>query len=172
MRKRPAWLIRFRVVSAVLLISGVGATAFYSWNRPNVPTPERTAGPLAKPITPNLEQAVGIDAPPALLRDFNVLLITMDTTRADHLRVYGHTGVETPHIDGLAQQGVLFSEAITPSPSTLPAHSSIHTGLYPFHHGARANGTFRLDADVQTLAETLQAAGYRTGAAISSFVLD
>ena len=96
----------------------------------------------------------------------------MDTTRADHLRAYGHTGVETPNLDGLAQRGVLFSHAITPSPSTLPAHSSIHTGLYPFHHGARANGTFRLTDDVQTLAETFKAAGYRTGAAISAFVLD
>jgi arylsulfatase A-like enzyme/Flp pilus assembly protein TadD len=133
---------------------------------------QQAAGVDADRTLPKLEQASGIDAPPALLRDFNVLLITMDTTRADHLRAYGHTGVETPNIDGLAQRGVLFSHAITPSPSTLPAHSSIHTGLYPFHHGARANGTFRLTDDVQTLAETFQAAGYRTGAAISAFVLD
>ena len=172
MRKRPAWLIRLRTVSALLLISGVGATAIYTLNRPESHNPERPDAPVAEPITPNLEQTAGIDAPPALLRDFNVLLITMDTTRADHLRAYGHMGVETPYLDSLAQRGVLFSQAITPSPSTLPAHSSIHTGLYPFHHGARANGTFRLDDDVQTLAETLQAAGYRTGAAISAFVLD
>jgi arylsulfatase A-like enzyme/Tfp pilus assembly protein PilF len=128
--------------------------------------------PRADRTVPKLAQVAGIDTPPALLEDFNVLLITMDTTRADHLRAYGHTGVETPNIDGLAQRGVLFSNAITPSPSTLPAHSSIHTGLYPYHHGARANGTFRLNDDVQTLAETFQAAGYQTGAAISAFVLD
>jgi arylsulfatase A-like enzyme/Flp pilus assembly protein TadD len=136
------------------------------------PKLEQAAGIDADLSLPKLEQVAGIDAPAALLRDFNVLLITMDTTRADHLRAYGHTGVETPNLDSLAQRGVLFSHAITPSPSTLPAHSSILTGLYPFHHGARANGTFRLTDDVQTLAETFKAAGYRTGAAISAFVLD
>ena len=182
MSERPARRTRLRVASALLVVAGVGAAAVYLLDRPAGPVAERTspkldeaAGihpPLADPLAPRLESTAGIDAPRALLRDFNVLLITMDTTRADHLRAYGHTFVETPNLDGLAQTGVLFSHAITPSPSTLPAHSSIHTGLYPFHHGARANGTFRLDDDVQTLAETFQAAGYRTGAAISAFVLD
>jgi len=177
-----------------MVIAGAGAAAIYLLDRPAGPVAERASPKLdeaariqqatrtgqaarldttpADRIVPKLEDAAGIDAPPALLRDFNVLLITMDTTRADHLRAYGHTGVETPNLDSLAQRGVLFSHAITPSPSTLPAHSSIHTGLYPFHHGARANGTFRLTEDVQTLAETFKAAGYRTGAAISAFVLD
>jgi len=190
MRKRPAWLIRLRVASALLVIVGAGVAAIYTLNRPAAPVADRVplvlqqaarvdadrtlpklqqaAGVDTDRTLPKLEQASGIDAPPALLRDFNVLLITMDTTRADHLRAYGHKGVETPNLDSLAQRGVLFSHAITPSPSTLPAHSSIHTGLYPFHHGARANGTFRLKDDVQTLAETFQAAGYQTGAAISA----
>jgi len=179
MSKRPAWLIRPGVAAALLVLLGAGVTAIYALNRPAEraadrisPTLERAAGIDADRTSPKLEQVAGIDAPPALLRDFNVLLITMDTTRADHLGAYGHTGVETPNLDNLAQRGVLFSHAITPSPSTLPAHSSIHTGLYPFHHGARSNGTFRLTEDVQTLAETFQAAGYQTGAAISAFVLD
>ena len=194
MSERPARRIRLRVASALLVIAGGSAIAFYTLDRPAAPVADpvspklgqaagadadrippmlrQAAGIDADRIVPKLEQVAGIDTPPALLRDFNVLLITMDTTRADHLRAYGHTGVETPNLDSLAQRGVLFSQAITPSPSTLPAHSSIHTGLYPFHHGARANGTFRLTDDVQTLAETFQAAGYQTGAAISAFVLD
>jgi len=169
------------ILCAVLLVVlGLGAIAVYTLNHPTAPVADRVPLMLKRvtEVAPanrapvQLEQTAGIDAPSALLKDFNVLLITMDTTRADHLHAYGHTGVETPHLDGLAQNGVLFSHAITPSPSTLPAHSSIHTGLYPFHHGARANGTFRLTDDVQTLAETFQAAGYQTGAAISAFVLD
>jgi len=162
----------------VLAALVVAAIAIYTLGRPDDvaqrPTDPATGTvvPFANPTLPRLEPAAGIDAPRALLRGFNVLLITMDTTRADHLRAYGNTGVETPSIDGLARTGVLFAHAITPSPSTLPAHSSIHTGLYPFHHGARANGTFRLSDDVQTLAETLKGAGYRTGAAISAYVLD
>jgi arylsulfatase A-like enzyme/tetratricopeptide (TPR) repeat protein len=179
MRKRPAWLIRLRIIAVLLLVAGAGLTAIYTLDRPAGRVEDGVPLMLQQPVEveadrslPKLESVDGIDAPPALLRDFNVLLITMDTTRADHLRAYGHTGVETPNLDGLAEKGVLFSHAITPSPSTLPAHSTIHTGLYPFHHGARANGIFRLTDDVQTLAETFQAAGYRTGAAISAFVLD
>lgn len=132
----------------------------------------RAASPVTGRISSNLQPVAAIDAPPALLEGFNVLLITMDTTRADHLHAYGHLGVKTPNIDGLAERGVLFAKAITPAPATLPAHSSIHTGLYPFHHGVRANGTFRLEESARTLAETLRDAGYKTGAAISAFVLD
>ncbi|MGH7337333.1 MAG: sulfatase, partial [Myxococcota bacterium] len=97
---------------------------------------------------------------------------TTDTTRADHLHAYGNQSVATPALDALARDGVLFAEASTPSPATLPAHSSLMTGLYPIHHGARANGTFHLGGQVETLAERLRAAGYRTGAVISAFVLD
>ncbi len=132
----------------------------------------RAVDPITGQISPSLQATAAIEAPPALLEDFNLLLITMDTTRADHLRAYGHQGVNTPTIDALAQRGVLFSKAITPVPATLPAHSSIHTGQYPFHHGVRANGTFRLEEKAQTLAETLRSAGYQTGAAVSAFVLD
>ncbi len=174
-RGRPA---RRFIALASLAFLGAAAAAIYTLGRaddPSAPPTDpitRAIVPLADPALPRLAPAAGIDAASGLLRGFNVLLITMDTTRADHLRAYGHAGVETPHLDGLAQSGVLFAHAITPSPSTLPAHSSIHTGLYPFHHGARANGTFRLTDDVQTLAESFKGAGYRTGAAISAFVLD
>jgi len=150
--------------TALLVLIVAVLAALYLWKRPTIS--------ITSLIPASIETVSGIDAQPALLQGFNVLLITMDTTRADHLHAYGNLGVETPYIDGLARDGVLFAQAVSTSPSTLPAHSSIHTGLYPFHHGARSNGTFRLEDDVQTLAETLKSAGYRTGAAISAFVLD
>jgi arylsulfatase A-like enzyme/tetratricopeptide (TPR) repeat protein len=123
-------------------------------------------------IAPDLEPVDHIDVEPGALRGYNVLIITTDTTRADHIGCYGNRAIETPVIDSLAHDGVLCAQAITTSPATMPAHSSLMTGLYPQHHGVRANGTFRLDDKIITLAERLQAKGYRTGAAISSFVLD
>lgn len=123
-------------------------------------------------VLAELEPAERIEAEPSALHDYNVLIITTDTTRADHLGCYGNRSIETPVLDNLAREGILCSQAITPSPSTLPAHSSLMTGLYPYRHGARSNGTFRLDDEVTTLAERLSDAGYRTGAAVSAFVLD
>ncbi len=102
----------------------------------------------------------------------NVLLITLDTTRADRIGAYGYGPAETPRLDRLAEEGVLFEQVITPTAFTLPSHSSIMTGLYPPYHGMRLNGGSAL-ADVQvTLAEQLAASGYRTGAVIAAFVLD
>jgi arylsulfatase A-like enzyme/tetratricopeptide (TPR) repeat protein len=102
----------------------------------------------------------------------NVLLITLDTTRADHIGAYGYGPAETPRLDALASQGVLFEQTITPTAFTLPSHSSIMTGLYPPFHGVRLNGGSAL-ADVHvTLAERLAASGYRTAAIIGAFVLD
>jgi len=123
-------------------------------------------------VLEDLVPAERVEAPPGRLRDWNVVIVTTDTTRADHLHAYGNQSVATPVLDALARDGVLFAEATTPSPSTLPSHSSLLTGLYPIHHGARANGTFRLGGEVTTLAERLRGAGYRTGAVISAFVLD
>ena len=102
----------------------------------------------------------------------NVLLVTLDTTRADRVGAYGYLAAETPYIDALAASGVLFEQTITPSAFTLPAHSSILTGLYPTYHGVRLNGGSAL-ADVHTtLAESLAENGYRCGAFIGAFVLD
>ncbi len=102
----------------------------------------------------------------------NVLLITLDTTRADHIGTYGYQLAETPRLDALASGGVLFEQAVTPTAFTLPSHSSIMTGLYPPFHGVRLNGGAAL-ADVQTtLAESLAASGYRCGAVIGAFVID
>ncbi len=131
----------------------------------------RRAGITGEPL-PGLAEAARIEAGPGALTGWNVLLLTTDTTRADHLGALGNESVETPVLDGLAREGILCANAITPSPSTLPAHTSLLTGLYPVHHGARANGTFRVEERVTTLAERLRARGYRTGAVISAFVLD
>src|SRR4051812_29271185 len=79
-------------------------------------------------------------AAPKNLQHANVLLITLDTTRADHIGAYGYTAAQTPTLDALAKRGVLFEECITPTAYTLPSHSSIMTGLYPPAHGVRING--------------------------------
>jgi arylsulfatase A-like enzyme/tetratricopeptide (TPR) repeat protein len=102
----------------------------------------------------------------------NVVLITLDTTRADHLGCYGDAEARTPHLDALAREGVLFAQAASTSPLTQPAHSSILTGMYPTHHGVRVNGSTALSRDQTTLAEALAANGYETAAFVGAFVLD
>lgn len=101
----------------------------------------------------------------------NVIVITMDTTRADHLRCYGYDQIHTPNIDALAREGVLFEEAFSVQPVTLPSHCSIMTGRYPFHHSVRDNNIYKLPDTEWTLAEMLAAEGYLTTAFIGSFIL-
>jgi arylsulfatase A-like enzyme/Tfp pilus assembly protein PilF len=102
----------------------------------------------------------------------NVVLVTIDTLRADRLGAYGNDSGLTPHLDRLAREGVLFENASAAAPLTLPAHASILTGTYPLHHGIRDNGGYHLGAASVTLAETMQSRGYRTGAFVGAFVLD
>ncbi|MFQ6103974.1 MAG: sulfatase-like hydrolase/transferase [Candidatus Glassbacteria bacterium] len=102
----------------------------------------------------------------------NVCLITLDTTRRDYLSCYDRSHAQTPNIDMVARQGILFSHAMTTVPVTLPAHASIMTGLYPPGHGVRNNGRYRLGDDVPTMAGLLSEAGYRTHAVIGAFPLD
>jgi len=102
---------------------------------------------------------------------YNVLLVTVDTLRADHLGCYGYSRAETPSIDRLATAGVLFERAETAAPITLPAHVSILTGTYPAYHGVRNNGVYRLGPRAVTLAEVLHDHGYKTGAIISGYPL-
>ncbi|PMP96657.1 MAG: hypothetical protein C0168_01720 [Candidatus Aminicenantes bacterium] len=110
-------------------------------------------------------KSAGVDKP-------NVVLITMDTTRADHLPLYGYRMVQTPNLDELGHNGVVFEQCATAAPLTLPAHCSIMTGYYPPYHGVRVNGNNALRDDQTTLAEVFSAAGYRTAAIIAAFVLD
>jgi choline-sulfatase len=104
--------------------------------------------------------------------DINLLIVTLDTTRADRIHAYGFDGIETPNLDRLAREGVLFEQAISPAPLTLPAHSSIFTGMFPPAHGVRDNGGFFLDERQTTLAERLQSRGFTTGGFVGAYVLD
>src|SRR6185295_3737206 len=101
----------------------------------------------------------------------DVLFITLDTTRADHIGAYCDRNARTPRLDRLASEGVLGERAIASAPITLPAHVSLFTGRYPFVHGVRNNGNFSLK-DGSTLATWLHDRGYRTAAFVSAFVLD
>ena len=107
----------------------------------------------------------------AALRGSNVLVVTIDTLRADRVGAYGG-GRLTPAIDRLAASGIRFSRAYSHVPLTLPAHTSIFTGLTPATHGVHDNGAAGVESHVPTLAERLRAAGYRTAAFVGAFVLD
>jgi arylsulfatase A-like enzyme/Tfp pilus assembly protein PilF len=102
----------------------------------------------------------------------DILLITIDTLRADATGFAGNTRVETPNLDRLAKQGVVFVNAHAHNVVTLPSHANILTGLYPYQHGVRENSGFRLPPQIPTLATLLKARGYATGAFVGAFPLD
>jgi arylsulfatase A-like enzyme len=104
-------------------------------------------------------------APPAR----HVVLVTLDTTRADRLGCYGHAEAGTPWLDGLAARGTRFARAYSAVPLTLPSHVSILTGLYPAHTGVHANGETRMRDGVRTLQEILSAQGFFTAAAVGGY---
>jgi len=110
------------------------------------------------------------EAPPREPR--NGLLITLDTTRADALGSYGAPPSVSPALDQLAREGIVYEQARTVAPITLPAHVSMLTGLYPPRHGARDNGWSPLSREAVTLAERAREAGLRTGAFVAAAVLD
>jgi len=141
---------RFVLIFAVTLL--VVLAAFLLWRR-----------------RPGLKADSGVPVPKGPV---NVLLITLDTTRADRLGAYGYAKARTPNMDALAAEGVRFAHAQSPVPLTLPAHASIMTGAYPTFHGLRNNGSYFLPPQAETLAEILKNRGYRTAAFVSSFILD
>ena len=102
----------------------------------------------------------------------NLVLVTLDTVRADHLGCYGYGQAITPTLDRLAAEGVRFTDASSAVPLTLPSHTTVLTGLLPLHHGLRNNGVGALRAGTPTLATLLSRAGYRTGAFVGAFGLD
>lgn len=102
----------------------------------------------------------------------NVLLITVDTVRADHVGCYGDKNIQTPTIDALAADGILYEHAISQVPLTWPSHTAIMTGTYPFQNGVQDFTGEPLDPKFQTLAQAMKRNGYATGAVVSSFVLD
>ncbi len=134
--------------------------------KPAVPAATSTWAPLPGGVrTPVYTQVEG----PRFTRA-NVVVITVDTLRRDHLAPYG-AGFDTPAASRLAREGAVFDHAVSQVPLTLPSHSSIFTGLYPPHHAVRDNGGFVLGKDVTTLAERLEAQGYATAGFVSSYVL-
>jgi choline-sulfatase len=119
-----------------------------------------------------LATACGRDASPGRFPDAPVILISVDTLRADHLPAYGYRQVETPSIDALRRDSVLFERVYSHCPMTLPSHVSMFTGSLPTEHGVRNNIGYRFEgARFRTLAEELRERGYATGAAVSSYVL-
>ena len=143
---------------AVAIAGGclLASAALWLFLRPEREPSERIA---------DLWSQAGVDKP-------NVVLITLDTTRADHIGCYGYAGARTPRLDALAGRGILFEQAATSSPLTLPAHCSILTGMYPTYHGVRVNGNTALSEEQTTIAEVLSPKGYACGAFIGAFVLD
>ena len=114
----------------------------------------------------------GHDASPGRFPGAPVILISVDTLRADRLPAYGYRNVETPHIDGLRRDSVLFERVYSHCPMTLPSHASMFTGSLPTEHGVRNNIGYRFEGErLRTLAEELRERGYAAGAAVSSYVL-
>jgi len=100
----------------------------------------------------------------------SLVLITVDTTRRDHIGIYGKLNAGTENIDGIAKQGIRFDQAYSTVPLTTPAHASILTGLYPPKHGIRNNGDALLPKEATTIAEVLKNHDYDTAASVSAFV--
>ncbi|MCP4154527.1 MAG: sulfatase-like hydrolase/transferase, partial [bacterium] len=103
--------------------------------------------------------------------NYNLLFISLDTLRADHVGIYGSEDADTPILDSLARKGVMFKNCYTPVPLTLPAHCTMFTGKYPISLNVRGNGIYALDGKEKTLAEIMKESGYSTYGVISSFVL-
>jgi arylsulfatase A-like enzyme/cytochrome c-type biogenesis protein CcmH/NrfG len=110
-------------------------------------------------------------APPTPAAARNVVVITIDTLRADRIGAYGYAAARTPVLDAVAAGGTRFDRAYAPAPITLPSHASLMTGRYPPGHGARHNG-LRVKAGVPVLAELFKRAGFKTGAFVGAFPLD
>ena len=104
-------------------------------------------------------------------RRFPIILISIDTLRADHLPIYGATSVRTPAIDALAADGIVFDNAYAHSPQTLPSHVSILSGRLPFQHGVRDNVGFSVKPDERLLPAMLRDVGYVSGGFVSAYVL-
>ena len=109
-------------------------------------------------------------APPPEATGPSILLITLDTTRADRLGAYGNTLGASPHLDALAAEGVTFRRAFCHTPLTIPSHVTMFTGQYPDRHGVRDNGDHFLSDEALTVAERFEAAGYQTVASVGAYV--
>ena len=164
------------LAAAVTLASGLAPPAGAA-----PPSPPRAAGiprSVAEPapaVSGSSVRAAGRSrsaGEPAAAPRPSLLLVTLDTARADALGSYGGAGADTPALDALAARGTRYARAVSPAPLTLPAHASLLTGLAPPEHGLRDNGTHALPAEPPTLASVLAVRGWSTAAFVSSRVLD
>jgi arylsulfatase A-like enzyme/Tfp pilus assembly protein PilF len=129
------------------------------------------AGVLAAAALLLLRRPAAFD-PAGRTRDLNVILVTLDTTRADTLSCYGGREVRTPVLDRFAARGVRFERCYAQTPLTLPSHTTLMTGTLPLYHGVRDNGGFIVPPKLVTMAELFRDRGYETGAFIGAWVLD
>ena len=163
---RRHWLV---VAASMFLVLGAGV----DYLRELELVPDSLRIPLRElVVSQELKSVDAVPSHPGALSGQNLLIVTLDTTRPDRLGCYGNGASVSPNLDRLARDGIVFSGATAVTSTTLPAHASILTGLYPYHHGARANSVFRLDDRHRTLPDILSAQGYATAAFVSSFVLD
>lgn len=147
-----------RWIAAALVVLALGAVAWRYLATTSLTTADGASlGSLPRGVAPG---------------DLNVVFITIDTTRWDAMGYAGAAGNPTPTIDGLARDGARFDNAVASVPLTLPSHSTMFTGLVPPKHGVRDNGGFVLDPKHVTLAERLQARGWKTGGFVGAYVLD
>jgi choline-sulfatase len=154
------------IVGALALAACLAAAWAYRGRRMQPPSAPQSAAPLPGGVRiPDVPQVEG-----PRFSGANVVVISIDTLRRDHLAPYG-AAFETATASRLAREGVVFEHAVSQVPLTLPSHSSLFTGMYPAHHGVRDNGGFVLGKESTTLAERFTAAGYRTAGFVSAYVL-
>ena len=137
------------VIAVLVLVGCCGAAVVWFWPTFTRPIPARVLPPVDR-----------------------VLLISLDTCRADHLNCYGYSRRTTPHIDAVARDGSLFTNVVSPTPMTLPSHSTMLTGTIPPYHGVHDNLMYGLGQDNVPLARILKDQGFSTGAVVGTFVLD
>ncbi len=113
-----------------------------------------------------------LEIAPGSLKGANLLFVTIDTLRPDRLGTYGSTASLTPHLDRLADEGIVFENVLAHVPLTLPSHTSLFTAKLPPRHGVHDNGTFRVGTEHETFARRLKTRGYETAAFVGAFVLD
>ena len=171
MTRRPRWLsTRLLATTLVLVAALVAALLLRSQASKPALHPAAPAPEAAKALPGGVRIPEYAPVAGARFSGANVVLISIDTLRRDHLAPYG-AALETAAASRLAREGVLFERAVSHVPLTLPSHSSIFTGLYPPHHGVRDNAGFVLGKDVTTLAERLLEHGYQTAAVVGSYVV-
>ncbi len=166
-RRAARWLVMFFAVTAL-----GGCQKDSSSNKSAPPSTQTQTGDASHPsatgsFTPSGWTEIASANPPS-----NLILITLDTTRRDRLSCYGYDKQTTPNLDRIAKEGILFEQARTPVPVTLPAHATMMTGRYPFEHEVRNNGSYALADSARTLAEMLAERGYQTGAIVAAVTVE